>query len=137
MLSRNRSGDFHVPFDSEDEVLVKASLRVMNNLLRFNICHLESSYIRNHDITDLATRVKENIPEHLSYACRHFADHLSGLKNDGSLQAPVKEFLYEKLLFWLEVLSLLGDTYPAQSQMLAIQAWMKVSGGFGLMEQCA
>jgi hypothetical protein len=135
MLSRDRSGDFYVGVGSGDEVLAKASLRAMNSLLRFNICHLESSYIRSRDIKDLATRVKENIPEHLSYACRHFADHLSSLKDDGSLPSPIKEFLYEKLLFWLEALSLLGDTYPARSQMLELQAWMTVSGGFGLMKQ--
>jgi hypothetical protein len=136
MLDHDRSGDFHVLAGWEDEVLAKASLRVMNRLLRFNICHLESSYIRNRDITDLASRVQENIPEHLSYACRHFADHLNDLELDANVQGLIEGFFYDKFLFWLEVLSLLGDTYPARSQMLALQVWMTVSGCFDLMKQC-
>jgi hypothetical protein len=137
ILDSGRSGDFHVPARSEDKVLVISCLRAMNSLLRFNICHLESSYIKNSDITDLPSRVKENIPEHLSYACRHFADHLNCLEPDAEAQGLIKDFLYEKLLFWLEVLSLLGDTYPARAEILALQEWIEVSKIHGVVEQWA
>jgi hypothetical protein len=128
MSDRERSGDFHVWARSEDEALAISSLRVMKELLKFNMCHLETSYVRNSDIGDLAERVMESIPEHLSYACRHFADHLKNLKHDEGIISLIEGFLYEKFLFWLEALSLLGDTYPARREMLALQAWIMVSG---------
>jgi hypothetical protein len=122
-----RSGDFYIEAGSEDDALASSSLRMMNNLLKFNICHLESSYVRNRDVANLPARVKANIPEHLSYACQHFADHLINVKWSQNLQALVEVFLYKKLLFWLEALSLLGDTYPARTEISALQAWVGVS----------
>jgi hypothetical protein len=122
----SRSDAFHIVSGSEDKVFAKSCLRVMNNLLKFNICHLKSSYVRNRDIVNLESRINENIPEHLSYACRYFGDHLSGLGDDEDLEALIGSFLYRKFLFWLEVLSLLGDTYPALKEMLELQTWTKV-----------
>jgi hypothetical protein len=121
-----RSSSFYVKVGSGDEVLATSSLRIMEGNLKFNICHLESSYVRNRDIMDLQTRVEKNIPEYLSYACRHFADHLNGVEHSSDVKALIEHFLYEKLLFWLEALSLLGDTYPARTQMLALKAWTEV-----------
>jgi hypothetical protein len=126
MFDPNRSGDFHVRGGSEDEVLAKSSLQTMNRLLTFNICHLESSYVRNRDIAGLTDRVKKNIPEHLSYACRHFANHLDGLNHSFRTQRLIEVFLYDKLLFWLEALSLLGDMYSARVEILALQTWITV-----------
>jgi hypothetical protein len=39
---------------------------------------------------------------------------------------PIHEFLWKKLLFWLEVLSVLKDTLQALTELLALQRWIKV-----------
>jgi hypothetical protein len=53
----------------------------MNTELRFNICELESSHIRNRDVTDLSTRIATFIPFRLSYSCRFWAAHLCDTTN--------------------------------------------------------
>jgi hypothetical protein len=126
LSDRERSGEFYVKKEPEDAVLARSSLRVMNELLRFNICKLESSYIRDRDLDDLQTRVKENIPEHLAYACRYFADHVSSCIESHEMLKSTHELLRKKLLFWLEALSLLKNTSQALTQLLTMQTWIKV-----------
>jgi hypothetical protein len=126
LSDRDRSGEFYIEKGQEDTVLARSSLRVMNKLLRFNICDLASSYFRNGDINDLLTRVKENIPEHLAYACRYFADHVSGCVESQEMLEIIHGLLRKKLLFWLEALSLLKNTSQALTQLLALQTWVKV-----------
>jgi hypothetical protein len=126
LTDRDRSSEFYVEKKPEDGVLARSSLRVMNELLRFNMCSLASSYVRNGDIDDLPTRVKDNIPEHLAYACRYFADHISGCIESHEMLEPIHELLRKKLLFWLEALSLLKNTSQALTELLALQTWIKV-----------
>ncbi|KIN97760.1 hypothetical protein M404DRAFT_159515, partial [Pisolithus tinctorius Marx 270] len=86
-----------------------ASLGILSNDLRFNICGLESSYFSNSEVADLEKRINENIPPHLSYSCRFWAQHLGRTAFDLALARLVEGVLRsEKLLFWLEALSLLG-----------------------------
>jgi len=79
-------------------------LQVMRTGLRFNICQLETSHIRNVDVPDLASRIEKFIPAHLSYSCRFWSDHLQTVKFDVEVMESVKDFLRNGLLYWLEVL---------------------------------
>jgi hypothetical protein len=111
--------------------LTLACLRVMNTELRFNICGLESSYIRNDDVRDLSERITAFIPTRLSYACRCWATHLCEMAIDangsGLLLEGVREFFFVRLLYWLEVMSLL-KAIPSSSIALLIAArWIKVN----------
>jgi hypothetical protein len=122
-----RSGEFHILSGSEDKTLVMSTLRTMNKLLRYNICELESSYLHNRDIRGVSEKIRQHIPEHLSYSCRYFGEHLvaSGDQNP-EVEDMIEEFLYSKFLFWLEVLSLLDDMHQAAKQLLAMQTWLQV-----------
>ncbi|KIO01892.1 hypothetical protein M404DRAFT_28400 [Pisolithus tinctorius Marx 270] len=89
--------------------LAFASMRILSNDLRFNICGLESSYFSNSEVVDLEERINENILPHLSYSCRFWAQHLERTEFDLGLAKLVEGVLgSEKLLFWIEALSLLG-----------------------------
>jgi hypothetical protein len=123
----SRSNDFHVPVRSGDAVLVRSSLRTMSELLHFNMCDLESSYVRNQEITDLSIRVRKNIPEHLSYACQYFAEHLGHHGSDSDILAMVRGFMNKRLLFWLEVMSLQKVISQSLTALLTLQAWIEVS----------
>jgi len=74
------------------------------------MCGLESSIIKNVDIQATA---KTTIPPLVSYSCQYWADHLVNTPSDERLMEAVKFVIYEKLLFWLEAMSLLGKTYEA------------------------
>jgi len=78
--------------------------------LHFNMCSLGSSTVENVDIQVTA---KSTIPPLVSYSCQYWADHLVKTPSDETLMEAVKFVIYEKLLFWLEAMSLLGKTYEA------------------------
>lgn len=105
----NRSKDFFVDVSGADPVLAFATFRIMEKTLKFNICQLESSYLHNSDVADLQARIQKYIPSHLSYSCRFWAHHLQASPFGSLLADAVQSFFmcYERVIFWLEVLSLL------------------------------
>ncbi|KIO04629.1 hypothetical protein M404DRAFT_26080 [Pisolithus tinctorius Marx 270] len=105
--------------------LAFASLRILSNDLHFNICGLESSYLSNSEVTDLEKRINQNISPHLSYSCRFWAQHLEKTAFDLALAELMKGVLgSEKLLFWLEALSLLGVLGNATDAVKCTVTWL-------------
>ncbi|KAJ7111940.1 quinon protein alcohol dehydrogenase-like superfamily [Mycena epipterygia] len=102
--------------------------RLMNSL-RFNICGLPSSFLRDTEIEDLATRVQNSIPSPLQYACRHWAAHLSKIPIEDrtmreNVAAVLQQWFDGRLLFWMETMNLLkmmGECYP---QLMAARRWL-------------
>jgi hypothetical protein len=106
-------------------IMTLACLRIMNSGLRFNICNIETSYLRNEDL-DLDKRIKESIPPRLSYACNFWTEHLQATSSDIELRYAVKDFLHIRLLYWLEVLSLMRNIKTASQALLHIRNWSHV-----------
>jgi len=73
----NRSGKFYVNMDKAHDQLAHATLRTMQEMLRFNICELETSYHLNTEVPDLNDRIERCIPSALWYSCRFWAEHLA------------------------------------------------------------
>jgi len=69
LLDKTRSGEFFIDEADVHRELALASLCVMQDGLRFNICGLETSYVRNSEVADLAMKIEKNIPLHLLYSC--------------------------------------------------------------------
>ena len=102
-------------------------LKVMQTELRFNIFQLETSHLPNVDIPDLTSRIKKFIPSHLSYSCRFWSDHLQTNAIDVDTVEAVKKNLQARLLYWLEVLSLLKEINIASQALMSIQKRVRVS----------
>lgn len=99
----------------------------MKDLLRFNICNIETSFIRNEDIPDLGARIQDCIPSHLEYACVYWSSHLCEAPYSRELSDQLSAFSYQKLLFWFEVLSLLKTFGRVAGQsLLYASIWAKV-----------
>ncbi|KIM19869.1 hypothetical protein M408DRAFT_82921, partial [Serendipita vermifera MAFF 305830] len=111
----------------EDRNLTLNCLRVMKSHLRFNICDLETSYVRNQDAPHLASVVKERIPPYLSYASCHWADHLTETAYDKDINDSVQYFMRHQFLFWLEVMSLLERVNVVPSILQSLLAWIQKS----------
>lgn len=128
LVDKRRSGEFFIDTGNIHHDLALASIRVMRDGLRFNICGLASSYVRNSAVTDLEKKVQKNIPWHLMYSCRFWAIHLQDAVFDLDLGQHVKEFVTgEQVLFWLEVLGVskfIGEAYGA---LTAAERWLQVS----------
>ena len=99
--------------------MVLGCFRTMNKDLSFNMCHLETSYIPNQGISDLEDRLTQFVPELLSYAGCNWKDHLPHRGLPLELRQELTTFSHEKLLFWFELLSLLGSVNRAASSLEA------------------
>jgi hypothetical protein len=118
---------FFINHRTHSQMMALACFRVMNAGLRFNICGIESSCYPNDEIEDLAPRIKQAIPSHLSYSCLFGAEHLQSSAFDSDILEEVKTFMYTGFLFWLEVLSLLQEAKRASRALLLIRHWSSVS----------
>ena len=78
----------------------------MGEILRYNICGLQTSLVSNEDIPDLDERIEKNIPSFLKYICCNWFNHIHDVPYSQELCEQLKSFAYVRLLFWFEVLSL-------------------------------
>ncbi|QRW11328.1 hypothetical protein RhiLY_10327 [Ceratobasidium sp. AG-Ba] len=108
MTTRSRSKDLYINLEEQNAMIAECCLVTMVQELRFNICELETSHVLNRDVPDLNIRVEKTIKPHLIYSCVHWASHITRAHGEGFTD-PLREFLFgAKLLYWLEVLSLIG-----------------------------
>jgi hypothetical protein len=122
---RGRSTLF-VNREKETRNLTVACLRVMKENLRFNICNLQSSYLRNTEVPDLKSQVNERISPHISYSVCFWGNHLSEMVFDNDVYASLQYFMQNQFLFWLEVLSLINRVDLASSVLGLLTHWVRV-----------
>ncbi|CCO33475.1 hypothetical protein BN14_07553 [Rhizoctonia solani AG-1 IB] len=96
--------------------------------LRFNICNLKTSYYLDEDYPDLNSQMDAYISPELFYACRYWVDHLRGTSASTELSGLLKRFLYEHLLFWIEVINLRDWVSNATNTMSHAFEWLTVGG---------
>jgi hypothetical protein len=122
----DRSKSYYVDPSHHHRTLTLSSLRIMKSGLRFNICGLETSHIRNTDVPGLNTRVEKAIAQHLSYACIFWADHLIVTRYDAEILNEIVNFFQCRLLYWLECLSLMKRVNVASRMLHLILDWNQV-----------
>ncbi|OCB85104.1 WD40 repeat-like protein [Sanghuangporus baumii] len=107
-LTSERSGGkpWNIEESGMKQAIVERCFDIMQKGLRFNICGLESSFLRNDEVPGLQGRIEKEIPPHLDYACQFWAVHLCELSFPASLVSKLKAFVNGQLLYWFEVLSL-------------------------------
>ena len=118
---------FHVrPPDHHTELLV-GCLKLLNQELEQNMCKLLDGVI-NSEVDDLKERAERHIDQGLQYACRswhkHLVETIPAKKPDITL--VLHQFLEGKFLFWLEVLSVLGDARAAVDALEMVAKWLDV-----------
>ena len=91
--------------------LLGGCLGTMNRELERNMCKLPDG-VANSEVIDLKERTEEHIGQALKYACKSWHKHLVGTI-PADVAPVLDEFLEKKLLFWLEVLSVLGAAREA------------------------
>ena len=106
MFDQRRSQMFHCNQSLHNGRIANGCFNVMKNQLRFNICKLESSFVFDKDVPDLANRKKMFISCGLSYACRYWSEHLVQGGMSDMVHEKLENFLRHQLLFWMEVLNL-------------------------------
>jgi len=128
LLDKTRSGEFFIDEADVHHELALSSLCVMQDGLRFNICALETSYVRNSAVADLEKKIEKNIPLHLLYSCRFWATHLHDLPFDTGLANNVMAIVIgERILFWMEILGVCKCIGEADRALTSAEGWMQVS----------
>ncbi|QRV96504.1 hypothetical protein RhiJN_24522 [Ceratobasidium sp. AG-Ba] len=119
----SRSKDMCVNMEEQNLLLAERCLRVMIRGLKFNICGLDTSHMLNHELPGLRIRVESAIAPHLRYSCWYWSSHLF-IVATSTLESLLRNFLSGKeLLYWLEILSLLGDLRVAPTSLLQVAKW--------------
>ncbi|KAB5589667.1 Vegetative incompatibility protein HET-E-1 [Ceratobasidium theobromae] len=124
MFDQARQSRFSCDRPKHKEFLARRCFELMNEQLRFNICNLESSFVRDKDVKDLDERVKQFISPTLSYACRYWSEHLRQVTVPEELFPYINEFLSERLLFWMEVMNLKGWMKIAIKMLHTANGWL-------------
>lgn len=127
LTTEERSAAFFVDLSPQDKHLALACWRVMKAELQFNICHLETSYLKNSDIHGLDSLIAKYISPHLSYACRFWASHAEAVLPEPETLGILKGFFDHYFLYWLEVLSLIGELPKASLALQTSIDWVKVN----------
>jgi hypothetical protein len=124
MYDQLRAKRFYCDSSQQGEVLAKHCFDVMKVQLRFNICNLESSFVSDKDVADLADRIKSSIPTALSYSCRYWGEHLQRAGRTEAVHRNLVDFLAHRLLFWMEVLNLEQRMTSAAGILRQVRNWI-------------
>ena len=107
------------------EILLSC-LHLMEKRLKRNICGLDD-YADLSSANDISAHRKEHIGDALEYACEFWTKHLvqspSNGSNVGKMQPAIEKFFTTHLLFWIEVLIIMGNLDVCVHSINDIQQW--------------
>ena len=107
------------------EILLSC-LNLMRERLKKNICGLDDYAILS-EVQDLSNRQKDHIGDVLEYACCFWTKHLLEIPATSpaieKLQQEIDKFSTTHLLFWIEVLSLMGNLDAGVHALNDVQQW--------------
>jgi len=101
----------------ERQLAVLCLKTLVSSKLHFNMGNLESSVTKNVDIQPTV------ISPLISYSSLFWVGHVIETLSDEKMMEAVKFVMYEKLLFWLEVMSLTGNVYDAYLILKKTLSW--------------
>ena len=133
LLDQHRSSTFHIHIVPQHSLSIgRASVACMQKMLKFNICDLKDSRLRNTQVPNLPNLVTRAILPHLAYSCQYWMDHLQHAECSAELLDQVTSFFKQFFPFWLEVISLLSHSSPttyissAIKTCITLAKWTKV-----------
>jgi hypothetical protein len=127
--TRSGTQPWFIGRQEQSQSLALGCLRVLNTKLKFNVCGLEDSHLLNSQIPDLPARLKTYLALDVCYASRYWADHLHEAEvQTEELTKLVRDFVNTRLLYWLEVLSLLKQVNIVSQILELAREYAQVSG---------
>ena len=121
------------PSFHHQEILLSC-LGLMKEKLRKNICDLDD-HVSLSDVTDLPARRKTHIGDPLEYASQFWSRHLleipSNSHNIEEVHKAIDEFFTTRLLYWIEVLGLVGNLNASVYAVNNVHKWY-TSVSYGL-----
>jgi len=109
------------------KLLGESCFSVMKSGLRFNMGDIRSSFLFDCDnAVALSEQVNKNTPAILKYSSRHWVHHLSSseLVDTENLCDCISKFLQIRVLFWIEVMNLLGLRNQCTPMLQRARLWV-------------
>ena len=125
MVDQSRCSDprFHISRDLHIDLVLRC-LGIMCGSLRKNMFSIPD-YALNSDLEGLPRVVESGIDSALLYACKSWYNHLvvtEYLTSD--VLSALRQFLEEKFVFWLDVMSVLGAVGDAARALITTLKWL-------------
>jgi hypothetical protein len=82
----------------------------------------------NEDVEDLPAQREKFVGGALEYACRFWTHHILASKTGEDIDLKLdllQDFFENRSLFWIEILSILGDLGIASYSVQRVQEWLK------------
>ncbi|KAF9644549.1 hypothetical protein BDM02DRAFT_3121687 [Thelephora ganbajun] len=129
---------FHISSRNHHMELLVGCLNLMNQTLEKNMCKLPDA-VTNSEVPDLRQRTERYIDSALQYACKSWHKHLvdEHMVRTPNITSVLHQFLENKFLFWLEVLSVLGAAREAIDALDVVTRWLEVSATRELAKDCS
>ncbi|KAF5308966.1 hypothetical protein D9758_018970 [Tetrapyrgos nigripes] len=113
--------------------LASACLEIMRKELRFNICHLETSFLKNKAVKNptIEDRVNMYIPSELRYSCSSWTRHAREAEVEPAgnmIQLTITDFMRSKcIIFWLECMSVMGKYFALKRCLGDMSQWANIN----------
>ena len=115
---------FYISPQTLHHQLTMNCLRLMNGALGQNLLSLPD-YALNLEVEDLSDQIKAHISPALEYACKSWYIHLTKTREGITyISGALHDFLEEKFLPWLEVISILGAVRDAVIALENLILWL-------------
>jgi hypothetical protein len=124
---------FWVDEKETHETLASRCIQLMSGSkgLHQNMCNLPTAGTRSSEI-DKRT-IASCLPHELQYACRYWVQHLEQSKHKICDGDYIHSFLQKYLLYWLETMSLMGESYKCINMTVRLQALADVRLCYSLL----
>ncbi|KAG9097658.1 hypothetical protein FRC06_007336 [Ceratobasidium sp. 370] len=125
--TRAPSDRLFVDIPKRNAELAEGCLETMVAQLKFNICEIKTSYVRNKDMPSLDESVAKAISNGLRYSAEYWANHLvkaekrASISQGGELLSQLLDG--PRILYWVETLSLIGKLHIALPSLRELKRW--------------
>ncbi|KAG8822059.1 hypothetical protein FRC19_006795 [Serendipita sp. 401] len=124
---KETAGSFYIDEVQSHSLMARSCFAVMMQELTFNICRIDSSFVRNNEIPNMNEKISSFISSQLQYAAIHWHKHLiqSGEESHGSLSDMLGQFSTSPYpLYWMEVISALGKVRGSLCGLQDARDWL-------------
>ncbi|KAF5345603.1 hypothetical protein D9757_014774 [Collybiopsis confluens] len=117
---------YRISHEGSHEVLGSICLKVMMNELKFNICNLETSSIRNSEVLNLEERIDQQISPQLQYSVKWWGYHGEEGNCSKEMRTGVQNFTSgSHLIYWMECMSLLKKVTEIKVNARKVAPWSR------------
>jgi len=118
-LCERASAELRISATLGNELLARGCIFILAEQLHFNVSNSRTSHEANTGIGS------SNVTLSLEYACLQWAYHLAGLTHAGAFDEELKDTICPRFLFWLEVMSILGQVQRASAMLIFAAATVR------------